>query len=507
MIKEPVRQIAFHFDAAACSGCKACQVACKDKHGLEVGRLWRRVYEVSGGGWRQVDGAWLTDAFAYNLSIGCNHCRRPICAELCPAQAISKRDDGIVLLDGDKCLGCGYCRWGCPYDALQYDESAGQMSKCTFCYDEIDAGRPPACVAACPMRVLDYGDISQFQNGSGGHGAPLPDPALTQPALAIKPHRDSHRSRNEPARVIPGKGSALKENSLIAFTLLAQSAIGAFLFLGLTAAWLGQTAGRPLAMKLIQLGAWTAAPLMIAGLLLSLAHLGRPSRAYRALANLRSSWLSREILFASLFTGTLLLLTGLSWQPGQSWRALTWTTIAASLAGIGLMISMTRVYMLRTVSSWSNGTTPASFSMTAFTLGAGSAGAVLLFSHNWLIAGLTLPDRPLMASAMNALALILVVAATVQGMVFRVWLAASWPGSGESGASSRHPLPSLPVFRLRLAATFIGALLLAAALYGHTLASFRSPFAAGAVLSGGLLAFGEVLGRRLFYQAYTRSGV
>ncbi len=506
-MNHPVRQFAFHFDASACSGCKACQVACKDKHGLEVGRLWRRVYEVSGGGWQQLDGAWLSDAFAYNLSIACNHCQRPICAELCPAQAISKRDDGIVLLDSDKCMGCGYCRWGCPYGALQYDESAGQMSKCTFCADEIDAGKPPACVAACPMRVLDYGDISQFQNGSSGHGAPLPVTALTQPALHIKPHKDSHRSQKEPARVIPAKGSALKENSLVAFTLLAQAAVGAFLLFGLMAAWLTQTAGRPLALKLIQLGAWNAAPLIAAGMLVSLAHLGRPTRAFRAVTNLRSSWLSREILFASLFSVTLLLLTGMSWQNAPSWRALTWTSIAAGLSGIGLMVSMTRVYMLRTVASWNNRSTPISFSVTALMLGAAAVGTALLAGYKWLIVGLTLPDQLLLASVFRTAALVLIVLPIIQGISFRLWLAASWPGYGESGVHLQSPLPSAPIFRLRLATTIIGALLLAAALYGHTIASGQSWHPAAAVLACCLLVVGEVMGRQLFYRAYARSGV
>ncbi len=82
---------AFHFDSSACAGCKACQIACKDKHGLEVGRLWRRVYEVTGGGWQRDGDAWSPDVFAFHLSIACNHCARPICAEVCPARALRQR--------------------------------------------------------------------------------------------------------------------------------------------------------------------------------------------------------------------------------------------------------------------------------------------------------------------------------------------------------------------------------------------------------------------------------
>ena len=197
------RQYAFYFDSSACSGCKACQVACKDKHGLEVGRLWRRVYEVSGGDWIQVGDAWTSSVFAYNLSIACNHCEKPICVEVCPAGAIHKRADGIVLIETDQCLGCGYCSWACPYDAPQYDEEKGIMTKCTFCADNIDAGLAPACVAACPMRALDYGEREELEARYGTISSlyPLPDASLTDPALVITPHQEAVRAQKEPARV------------------------------------------------------------------------------------------------------------------------------------------------------------------------------------------------------------------------------------------------------------------------------------------------------------------
>ncbi|NCP16392.1 dimethyl sulfoxide reductase subunit B, partial [bacterium] len=97
---------AFYFDSQFCTGCKACQIACKDKNNLPPGVLWRRVYEISGGGWERQGEAWTTDVFAYNLTLACNHCEHPVCAGVCPTQAYSKREDGLVLLDASKCLGC-----------------------------------------------------------------------------------------------------------------------------------------------------------------------------------------------------------------------------------------------------------------------------------------------------------------------------------------------------------------------------------------------------------------
>jgi anaerobic dimethyl sulfoxide reductase subunit B (iron-sulfur subunit) len=198
-----MKEYTFYFDASACSGCKACQVACKDKHNLPLGVLWRRVYEVAGGGWTRSGAAWVSSVFAYNLSLACNHCRQPICAEVCPTRAITQRPDGIVLIDSDRCIGCKYCSWACPYGALQYDAEAGHMTKCTFCADNLDAGLPPACVAACPLRALDFGDRAELEARYGTVGVmyPLPEVHLTQPALVLTPHPDAARAVHESAQI------------------------------------------------------------------------------------------------------------------------------------------------------------------------------------------------------------------------------------------------------------------------------------------------------------------
>jgi len=200
------KQYGFYFDSSACSGCKACQIACKDKHDLNVGLLWRRVYEITGGEWKEDGNTWVPDIAAYHLSISCNHCENPVCSDVCPTHAIYKRPDGIVLIDHGKCMGCRYCEWACPYSALQFDEAFGTMSKCHFCYDLIDRGEGPACVTACPMRALDFGDISRLRKDYSGTGKvyPLPDESLTKPALLIKPHKDSEKAEKVKAVVSNG---------------------------------------------------------------------------------------------------------------------------------------------------------------------------------------------------------------------------------------------------------------------------------------------------------------
>jgi len=190
-----VTRIGFAVDTSACTGCKTCQAACKDRNGLPVGVLWRRVYEVAGGGWRRDGAAWRHDVFAYSLSISCNHCEQPICLEVCPASAYSKLPNGIVELDSDRCLGCGACAWACPYGAPQLDPERGVTTKCTLCAEDLAAGRSPACVAACPLRVLEVGDPEELAARFGSPPPPpLPDPSLTGPALTTRAHRDAGRA-------------------------------------------------------------------------------------------------------------------------------------------------------------------------------------------------------------------------------------------------------------------------------------------------------------------------
>jgi anaerobic dimethyl sulfoxide reductase subunit B (iron-sulfur subunit) len=186
-------RLAFFFDAAACSGCKTCQVACKDKNDLPVGQTWRRVYEVSGGGWKKEGSVWKQEVFAYNLSMSCNHCADPICANNCPTRAIQKRDDGIVLIDPKSCIGCKYCSWVCPYGAPQFNPEKGVMGKCDLCADYVDQGKKPSCVDACPMRALDFGDYDELvkKHGSSEHFFPLPEPSITDPSIVTRAHANA----------------------------------------------------------------------------------------------------------------------------------------------------------------------------------------------------------------------------------------------------------------------------------------------------------------------------
>ncbi|EAX0855892.1 dimethylsulfoxide reductase subunit B [Salmonella enterica] len=193
------KQLGFFIDSSRCSGCKACQVACKDKdkNNLEVGRRFRRVYEVKGGSFIPTgQGGVSNNVFAYTLSISCNHCADPVCTKNCPTTAMHKRPgDGIVRVDTDKCVGCGYCAWSCPYGAPQLNEQTGQMSKCDMCVDLLAKGEPPVCVATCPLEAIKFGPIDELRAkyGSVCDVNGLPDSSITKPNLVVKAHQGAEK--------------------------------------------------------------------------------------------------------------------------------------------------------------------------------------------------------------------------------------------------------------------------------------------------------------------------
>lgn len=197
------RRYGFYIDTGSCTGCKACQIACKDKNGLPVGVLWRRVIEIQGGEWLPRGEAWLATVFAYFVSAACMHCEMPICVEVCPTQALHQREDGVVLIDDQRCIGCRYCEMACPYKALQFDPACKVMTKCNFCYDLLDEGKSPACVAACQMRVLHFGDLEELRAEFGDVDDiyPLPNPGLTKPAVVMTPHPDAVRRGGRGAKI------------------------------------------------------------------------------------------------------------------------------------------------------------------------------------------------------------------------------------------------------------------------------------------------------------------
>ncbi len=159
-------------DVRRCTGCQACTVACKAENEVPLGvfRTHVRYYEI--GEFPNVRRARLQHI--------CNHCEKPRCVPVCPTGASQQRDDGIVFVDYQKCIGCKSCMAACPYGARFIHPDLKVADKCTFCMHRVDTGVVPACVQTCQGGTRVFGDLDD------------PDSEVnylinTQPTTVLKP--------------------------------------------------------------------------------------------------------------------------------------------------------------------------------------------------------------------------------------------------------------------------------------------------------------------------------
>jgi len=170
-----MRKLGVVIDLEQCIGCDSCTMVCQQAHGKESN--WRVVHDLG----VRPDSRGMR----LNLPMSCMHCADAPCVEVCPTTASYSRPDGIVGLDYDKCIGCGYCIMACPYDArvltplgkialrngCESDESVEIATKCTLCAPKVDAGlaagfragidaqATPECVVTCSAKALTFGDL------------------------------------------------------------------------------------------------------------------------------------------------------------------------------------------------------------------------------------------------------------------------------------------------------------------------------------------------------------
>ncbi len=202
-------QYAFHFSGSRCTGCKTCELACKDYKDLSTEVSYRKVYEYEmAGSWKQDGkGCWIVEGTTYYTSIACNHCDDPACVKVCPTGAMHKDSDtGIVSVDANKCIGCGYCHMACPYNAPKIDREKGCSVKCDGCQDRIAEGKKPICVEACPLRALDFDERSKIENAYKGSEvadiAPLPEKKYTNPNLLISKPAGAEDAQHASGKII-----------------------------------------------------------------------------------------------------------------------------------------------------------------------------------------------------------------------------------------------------------------------------------------------------------------
>jgi ferredoxin/DMSO reductase anchor subunit len=246
----------------------------------------------------------------------------------CPALAY-RRDEatGAILLDEEKCIGCKYCSWACPYDAPVFDSERGVMSKCTFCNHRLQDGLKPACASLCPTGALGFGQLRETELTNAIDGFPNTE---LSPRIQIRPLEPGRElpvmtapEVRTPFALAPQPVSSVislrSEWSLMLFTAAAAALVA------LLASSLRGVALSP--------SAFAVGAAVTAGL--ATLHLGKVGRVYRAIFNLRRSWLSREVLALSAFVGLSALYLG-SGDPVLGG--------AATLVGFVALLCADRVY-------------------------------------------------------------------------------------------------------------------------------------------------------------------
>ncbi len=170
-----MKHYAMLIDETRCTGCRACQIACKQWNDLpaEVTRnrgSYQNPAALSAKTWNLIEFREIERAGKvgfYFLKRACMHCEHPACASVCPVGALYKTPEGPVIYDDSKCIGCRYCMAACPFNVPAFDWDKGLLGqpvirKCNFCIDRLQAGMQPACAKACPARAINFGEREQL---------------------------------------------------------------------------------------------------------------------------------------------------------------------------------------------------------------------------------------------------------------------------------------------------------------------------------------------------------
>jgi formate dehydrogenase iron-sulfur subunit len=331
-------QYRFHLDMTKCIGCKCCVVACNEQNGNPADIQWRRVGEIEGGTY--------PDTLRQYLSMGCNHCLEPTCMTGCPVNAYTKDGlTGIVLHDAERCIGCQYCTWNCSYGVPQYNPERGVVGKCDMCHGRLTDGREPACVSACPEEAIRIEIVNvaewrqQYAAQANAPGLPSADDSISTTRITLDHNLPQDMGRVDTAQVAPEH----PHWTLILMTVFTQTAVGA-----IAAMCASQTLAGAAIARVPAAGVVLTALFALAS---STLHLGRPLYAFRALSMWRRSWLSREVLFFSLFAGAAIVYAGLLWIDS---RTSLGAGAAAAAVGVVAIYASARLYIVAARPMWNS---------------------------------------------------------------------------------------------------------------------------------------------------------
>ena len=323
-------------DLNRCVGCQTCTIACKHHNDTPPGVQWRRVLDVEQGEYPNVERVFLVT--------GCQHCANPPCVPVCPTGATRQRTDGLVTMDYDTCIGCGYCAVACPYQArtiaherawyfgtpsrqeaqVFHDERVGVATKCTFCVDKIDKAAKipgvvpgldlettPACAASCIAQALHFGDFADpdsnvsrlaLENASFQMHAELgTDPQIRYlyEVPATTPGRDPEEAddarRSDPNDPLVGERQTFWDVRAAMNFILGGMSSGLAVAAYLVWAFDGMPdAALPWFFAAAAVG-------MGVGLLFVFAEIGRKARFLYVLRRPQSSWMTRETYAVAAF--------------------------------------------------------------------------------------------------------------------------------------------------------------------------------------------------------------
>ncbi len=293
----------------------------------------------------------------------------------------------------------------------------------------------------------------------------------------------------------------VREWALITFTILAQMSVGSFIVLGAVHFFSARKSGEKQADELSDRALLAIGPVLALGMAASLLHLGNPLNAYKAVTNLGTSWLSREIFFGVLFAVTGAVFAVMQWKKIATFQIRNVIAWLAAVIGIALVYSMSMVYMMPTRPSWNVATTPLSFLATTLLLGVLAMGAAFVANY-WYVQsknpGCASDQCILLRDSLRWFAIASIVLLGVQFVLLPLWVASM---AGNAGTSAMLLVNEFgAVFSIRLVLVFLGAGVLGIFLYRYASSPGQEKVMGTVAYSAfTLVLISEVLGRFLFY--------
>jgi anaerobic dimethyl sulfoxide reductase subunit C len=304
----------------------------------------------------------------------------------------------------------------------------------------------------------------------------------------------------------------VRDWALITFTILVQMSVGSMWVLGIAHYFAARKYSAEEADRLSDRALFALVPVIALAFIASLIHLGNPFHAYRAVTNLGSSWLSREIFFGVVFAVLAFVFAFLQWRKIGSLVLRNVVGWLAALDGLVLVFSMANVYMLPTQPAWNSWATPVSFFATTFLLGTMAMGAAFVANYAYLQrkqADCADAQCTLMRAALRWLAVAAVILVGIELVVLPIYLATVAVGSMAGAASVKLMVGTFGwMMVLRVLLAFVGAGVLAIFVYQNAMSAGHEKLLGNLAYAAFVVVLvAEILGRIIFYAAHIRIGV